>query len=89
MQSIRYGKKNRGNLPLGVHFDKSKEKYRAEVSFMGEQIKFGTFDTAEEAFGRYKEYKEKFIKDMAIQYKGKIPDKVYQAMMNWKIEIDD
>lgn len=83
------GKKNRGNLPLGVHFDKSKEKYRAEVSFMGEQIKFGTFDTAEEAFGRYKEYKEKFIKDMAIQYKGKIPDKVYQAMMNWKIEIDD
>ena len=44
------GKKNRGDFPLGVHFDKSKGKYRAEMSFMGRQIKLGTFDTAESAF---------------------------------------
>lgn len=83
------GRKNRGDLPLGVHCDKSKGKYRAEMSFMGEQIKLGTFDTAESAFARYKEYKEDFIKDMAEQHKGEIPDKVYGAMMNWEIEIDD
>jgi len=83
------GKKNRGDLPLGVHFDKSKGKYRAEMSFMGEQIKLGTFDSAEVAFARYKEYKEDFIKDMAEQYKDEIPYKVYEAMLNWKIEIDD
>ena len=46
------GKKNRGDFPLGVHFDKSKGKYRAEMSFMGRQIKLGTFDTAESAFVR-------------------------------------
>lgn len=83
------GKKNRGDLPLGVHFDSSKGKYRAEMSFMGKQIKLGTFDTAEEAFARYKEYKEDFIQDMAEQYREKIPYKMYEAMMNWKIEIDD
>lgn len=83
------GKKNRGDLPVGVHFDKDKGKYRAEMSFMGEPIKLGWFDTAETAFARYKEYKEDFIKDIAEQYRGKIPDKVYKAMLNWKIEIDD
>lgn len=83
------GRKNRGDMPLGVHFDKSKDKYRAEMSFMGKQIKLGTFDTAEAAFARYKKYKEDFIKDMAEQYKDEISDKVYDAMIRWKIEIDD
>ena len=74
---------------MGVHFDKSKGKYRAEMSFMGEQIKLGTFDTAESAFVRYKEYKEDFIQDIAEQHKNVIPHKAYEAMMNWKIEVDD
>lgn len=82
-------KKNRGNLPIGVNFDKDKGKYRAEMQFMGRLKKLGTFGNAESAFARYKEYKEDFIKDMAEQYKDKIPDKVYQAMMNWEIEITD
>lgn len=59
------------------------------MSFMGEQIKLGTFDTAESAFARYKEYKEDLIKDMAEQYSEQIPDKVYNAMMGWKIKIND
>lgn len=82
-------KKNRGDLPVGVHFDKDKSKYRAEMSFMGRVIKLGIFDNVSAAFARYKKYKEDFIKDMAEQYKDEIPDKVYQAMLNWKIEIDD
>lgn len=83
------GKKNRGDLPVGVYFDNDKGKYRACMAFMGKTIKLGTFDNAEAAFVRYKEYKEDFIKDMAELYKGKIPDKVYHAMMNWKVEITD
>ena len=51
------GKKNRGGFPLGIHFDKSKGKYRAEMSFIGEQIKLGSFDNPESTFARYKEYK--------------------------------
>jgi hypothetical protein len=56
---------------------------------MGDKIKLGTFDTVEEAFARYKEYKEDFIKDMAEQYKDKITDRTYQAMMAWVVEITD
>lgn len=79
----------RGDYPVGVFFDIDKEKYRAAMSFMGRQIKLGTFDTDKEAFARYKEYKEDFIQDIAEQNRGKIPFKVYEAMMNWKIEITD
>jgi hypothetical protein len=82
-------KKNRGDLPVGVSFSERDKKYSAEMSFMGRQIKLGTYDTVESAFARYKEYKENFIKDMAEQYRDEIPYKVYEAMINWKIEIDD
>ena len=81
------GKENRGKYPLGVY--KEGEKFRAVMSFAGKKIKLGTFNTAEEAFARYKVYKEDFIKDIAEQYKDKIPDKIYQVMMNWQIEITD
>lgn len=83
------GKKNRGDYPLGVYFDKDKKKYVANMSFAGKNIKLGAYETAEAAFTRYKEYKEDFIKDIAEQHKDKIPDKIYQAMMNWQIEITD
>lgn len=82
-------KKSRGKYPIGVYFETDKNKYRACMNFMGNQIKLGTFDTSESAFARYKEYKEDFINDIAEQYRRKIPDKVYRAMMNWKIEITD
>lgn len=83
------GKGKRGNLPLCVYFDTDKGNYRANMSFMGRSIKIGTFDTIEEAFARYKEYKEDFIKDIAEQYKEELPWKVYNAMMSWQIEISD
>lgn len=82
-------KEARGEYPIGVSYEKEKKKFRACMAFMGKQIKLGTFDTAEAAFARYKEYKEDFIQDMAEQYREQIPDKVYEAMMRWKIEIDD
>lgn len=82
-------KKNRGDCPVGVYYDNKEEKYRACMAFLGRQIKLGRFDTAEEAFARYKEYKEDFIKDMAEVHKDKIPFKVYEAMMNWVVEIND
>ena len=82
-------KSARGDYPIGVSYEKDKEKFRAYMAFMGRQIKLGTFDTAEDAFARYKEYKEDFIQDMAEQYRDEIPNKVYEAMMGWKIEIGD
>ena len=83
------GRTNRGDCPVGVYWDNDKGKYRACMAFMGKSVKLGTFSTQEEAFARYKEYKEDFIQDIAEQYNGKIPHKVYNAMMAWKVEITD
>lgn len=41
------------------------------------------------AFEEYREYKGNFIKDIAERYRDKISNKVYWAMMEWKVEIDD
>ena len=80
-------KKIRGKYPLGVSLDKG--KYRAQLNVEGKMVKLSSHNTPEEAFYEYKRHKEALIMVTADRYKGKIPDKVYQAMINWKIEIDD
>ena len=47
------------------------------------------YDTQEEAFESYKNFKEKYIKEVAKQYKEKIPFSLYEALINYKIEIND
>ncbi len=75
------------DLPAGVYEDKG--KYRAEMSYFGQNKKLGIFEDAKSAFMAYKEEKEKLIKHVANQRKEKIPYNVYAAMMNWQIEITD
>ena len=77
--------KSKNGLPCGVGYDKSRKKYRAQMN-----NKFlGRFDTPEEAFYSYKEAKEKEIKKVADEYKDDIPQKLYEAMYNYKVEITD
>ena len=86
--------KNRGNNPIGV-FDCEKVKYRVECSVYNfdknkkERKYLGVYDTQEEAFEVYKEFKERYIKKVADYYKDKIPDKLYQALYNYEVEITD
>lgn len=82
-------KRKRGKYPLGVNYEKAKGKYRAALNVDGRTIKLGHYNTVEEAFRDYKRHKEALIIVVADRYKGKLPDRVYEAMMNWKIEIDD
>lgn len=84
-----YRHRSETELLPGVWYEKDKNKYRAGLAFCGKKIKIGTFDTEEEAFNAYKEYKEKFIKDMAEKYKNKIPYCAYEAMMNWVVDEND
>ena len=49
----------------------------------------GTFDTPEEAFQAYKTAKEECIKEVADKWKGLISEQVYNALINYKIEITD
>lgn len=78
---------DRGNFPLGVTYHN--ENYEVRCN-MDKKNKFlGCYKTPEEAFQVYKQYKERYIKEVAEEYKKKIPTKLYTAMINYEVEIDD
>jgi hypothetical protein len=82
----------RGNLPIGVNYHKNENKYIAQCHILESKynITLGRFDTPEDAFYLgYKPFKENYIKQVANQYKDKIPQKLYNAMYNYIVEITD
>jgi hypothetical protein len=79
----------RGNLPIGVSWNKQHKKYVAKGSDKCKYVHLGFFETPEEAFNAYKLYKEKHIKQVAEEYKDRIPLKLYNALINYKVEIND
>lgn len=83
----------RGDCPIGVRYNDS-GKYEAYCHIInsksfGENKYLGTFDSKIEAFNAYKSYKEKYIKQVADEYIDKIPGKLYDALYNYKVEIND
>ena len=85
--------KARGELPIGVGFHKVTNKYQANCKTFhnGKSMKknLGYYNTPEEAFNIYKQFKEKCIKQVADEYKDRIPQKLYDAMYKWEVEITD
>ena len=85
--------KIRGELPIGVYYYKKNKKYKAGLRVFknGKSTKkhLGCFDTPNEAFEVYKKAKEEYIKEVADEYKDKIPTKLYEAMYSYKVDIDD
>ena len=86
-------KYKRGDLPIGVHFDKERNKYVSYCNIGTSKTKFlGRYETKEECFNTYKKFKEKLIKDIAKEYKEKYPNfpkKLYNVMMNYIVDIND
>lgn len=82
-------RKTRGSFPIGVSFRKDSKKYRTRVTMYGKYITIGQYNTEIEAFNAYKETKEKHIKEVADKYKNLIPQKVYNSLYNYKVEITD
>lgn len=85
--------KRRGNLPIGITLHKrkiKKDNYMVQMqNNNGKPIFIGVFDTTEEAFIAYKNSKEQVIKQMAENYKDKIPKKLYNALYYYEVEIID
>ena len=77
--------KSRGEYPIGVSFHKSRGMLTATLN----NKYLGYFNTAEQAFQVYKTAKEAYIKEVANKWKGKIDPKVYEALMNYEVHIDD
>lgn len=72
------------------------EKYEAYMSMINEHGKrirkhIGYYSTAETAFEAYRKEKEAYVKDVATKLfnKGMIEEKVYIALIKYKVEITD
>ena len=79
----------RGDCPIGVSYHKASGKYMAKCNTLFNRKYLGLHNTPEEAFQAYKQFKETYIKQIADEYKDKIPQRLYDAMYNWTVEIDD
>ncbi len=85
---------DRGKSPIGTKFRKN-GKYQVDCSIYdfkineSKSIYLGVYNTEIEAFNVYKEFKEKYIKEVANLYKDKIPQKLYNALINYEVEITD
>lgn len=49
----------------------------------------GSYGSVEEAFSAYKVAKERYLKELAEKWKGKIDDRAYEALINYEVDIDD
>lgn len=85
--------KDRGKYCIGVTYNKQRNKYVGQYSYIDINGKYKRvskdFKTEEEAFEFYKKNKEEYIKRVANEYKGLIPENLYNAMQEYKIEITD
>ena len=83
----------RGDYPIGVYYKKSSKRYGA-VCCLGSEFQrhLGYYDTPIDAFNVYKSFKESYIKQVADEYKLKyssFPQKLYDALYNYEVEITD
>lgn len=83
----------RGDCPIGVCYDKDRKKYQAKCNVNGKYKTIGYYNTIEQAFYAYKMAKENEIKRIANEcvQKGFIAkdSRLYKAMINYQVEIDD
>ena len=75
----------RGDLPQGIYWNTRTKKYKAQISINGKREYLGLFDCPDEAYQAYRIAKEANVKRMAIEWKDRIEDNVFQALMNWEL----
>lgn len=75
---------------IGVSFIKNENRYTTQChDNEGNSEYLGSYKNPIEAFRTYKNFKEKVIKNVADKYKGKIPNKLYEALLQYEVEITD
>ena len=88
--SIKY--KNNNSYP-GVCYHKNHNKYMASCSVYENNKKsivtLGYFINPEDAFIAYKKFKERYIKIVAERYKNTIPEKLYNALYEYEIDMNN
>ena len=87
--------RSRGESVIGTNYHKRDKVYQAYCNLINPKTGkskrkyLGYYDTQEKGFEVYKYYKEKNIKEVADYYKEHIPQKLYDAMYEYEVEIND
>lgn len=93
--NARYSRFKNTELPYGVRYDSTKDKYYAEIQMdkalrdeveKVRPLKLRYRDTPEEAFADYKKHKEAYIIMMADKYIDYLPVNVYDALVDYEVE---
>lgn len=81
---------DRGAYPIGVSIH-NKGKFLASCLDPLNRYKrhLGEFNTPVEAFFKYKETKEQYAKDLAEEYKDLLDARVVDALLAYKVDIND
>ena len=80
---------DRGKECIGVYFNRKLNKYQAKCNRENNMTYIGLFNTEHEAFIAYKEEKENEIRRVLDLYKDYIPTDVYNAVLSYRIEMND
>lgn len=75
-------------LPQGVRIT-SANNYQVRVCFKGVTKYLGAYKTVDEAVNVYNIEKEYNLRQLSNEWKPFLDDKIYKALMNYKIEITD
>jgi hypothetical protein len=88
--AIVRSKDYRGENPIGVYYSNQNKGYTGQIRKFGNTtLTLGTYPTKELAFEKYKQEKENYLNELAYIWKNKISEKVYQALIDYKVEITD
>lgn len=77
------------SIKTGVQYHTRDKIYQTKGFVEGEYVHLGSFKTEDEAFLVYKSFKEEYIRSLANKWKDQIDPRVYEALMNWEVSIDD
>ena len=77
------------SIKTGVQYHSRDKIYQTRGIVEGEYKHLGSFKTEEEAFLVYKKFKEVHVKSLAEKWKDQIDSRVYAALINWEISIND
>lgn len=87
--AITTSNNKRGDMPIGVFFNKKLGKYSATVSSMGKSNYLGLFNTPEQAFFAYKSKKEELMAGLAKKYIDQLSERAYNALIGFNVDIND
>jgi len=79
----------RGEYPVGVYFNKESGRFMAYCNVNSKRQHLGYFNTSQEAFAAYKQFKEALCKQLALKWQHEIDSRLFNAMMNWSVSYEN